>query len=247
MAITYGADVVTQLAHNGWDFKQVDWSQGLRPFATKEFWGGTAGSFVGSMAGTAIASALPGGVLVKTLFAVGGAAIGWQAGSGNLAKTDWTQLAATTVGATLGSILGGTLLPFLGPVGPIIGGIAGSYLADWALKKFREWGDRPHINFNRPGVTRPGTLPQDTYASTPYDQTYTQYQQGQTGYDYGQQAQYGMGGCSPAQLGEEKRQLMTQMNAAMAQMPPDMNQIRQIRERLVQIDGALNSARAGQR
>lgn len=129
----------------------IDWGYATQDLRDWRFYTGTAGSFVGSMAASAavsgLASAIPGGHWVRALAAVGGAAVGWQVGSGNLSNTDWTQLAVTTVGATVGSVIGasvGTMLGgIFGPVGMIAGGMIGHFLADWALRSVRSWLDTP--------------------------------------------------------------------------------------------------------
>lgn len=127
---------ITQLTQNGWDVSKVDWSAATAQLKDPHFWGGTAGSFLGSYGASLIASALPGGAFVKTLFAVGGAAVGWQAGSGQLGNTDWVALGAGTLGSTVGILIGTALG---GPIGAFIGGIVGQLAADFILKKIREW------------------------------------------------------------------------------------------------------------
>lgn len=139
MAVTMRA--IESYRQNG----EIDWSYATQDLRSRQFWTGTGGAFLGSMAGSAImsgvTSVIPGGPLVKaglqTFGAIAGSAIGFQAGSGNLSNTDWTHLAATTIGATIGSML---LAP-LGPVGVILGGIVGNIVADWALRTFRAWGE----------------------------------------------------------------------------------------------------------
>lgn len=138
VGITIGANVVNQLSQNGWDPRAVDWKAATADVRTAQFWGGTAGSFIGSYGASIIASALPGGPFVKALAAVGGAAIGWQVGSGNLANTDWMQLGVTTVGSTIGMLIGQAICPIPG-LGAILGGIAGHWLSNKVLTLVRDW------------------------------------------------------------------------------------------------------------
>ena len=236
----YTGNVVSQLSANNWDFKSVNWGfgeGGAANMLTKGwFWGGTAGSFVGSMAGTAIASAIPGGAFVKTLFAIGGAAIGWQAGSGNLKNTDWLQLGVTTVGATIGAIAGGVLLSFLGPFGPMIGGMVGHFVSSWLLNKIRNWTAPDHWANARPEA-------QQQYNNQ-------NQHQAQMGSAYGQQdfgsssSDYSQSSGQASVLGQERRRLMVELQAAMNSNPPDMRQVVSIRERLGQIDMNLSSQRS---
>ena len=236
----YTGNVVSQLSQNNWDFKAVNWGfgeGGAANMLTKGwFWGGTAGSFVGSMAGTAIASAIPGGAFVKTLFAIGGAAIGWQAGSGNLKNTDWLHLGVTTVGATIGAIAGGVLLSFLGPFGPMIGGMIGHFVSGWLLNKIRNW-----------------TAPDHWANARPEAQTdYSQQQQSSDSYvgnanqgtDWGTSNSYSQQSGEASVLGQERRRLMVELQAAMNANPPDMRQVVSIRQRLGQIDQNLASQRS---
>ncbi len=129
--VTVATNAITQWAQTG----KIDWASATAPLKDPHFWGGTAGSFVGSYGASLIASALPGGAFVKTLFAVGGAAIGWQVGSGQLGNTDWVKLGAGTLGATVGMLIGTALG---GPIGAFIGGIVGQLAADFILNKVRE-------------------------------------------------------------------------------------------------------------
>lgn len=131
-ALTVSMRAFDQLRENDWDISSIDWSDATAPLKTPEFWGGTAGSFGLSMLASAV---IPGGTWMKTLGAIGGAAVGWQIGSGNLRHTDWAELGASTLGSTIGTILGSAL----GPVGAFLGGLAGHFLATWALGKVRDW------------------------------------------------------------------------------------------------------------
>ncbi len=132
-ALTVGMRAFDQLRANNWDIRSIDWKDAVAPLKTPEFWGGTAGSFGLSMLASAI---IPGGGFLKTLAAIGGAAVGWQIGSGNLRHTDWAELGASTLGSTLGTLLGSAIG---GPIGAFLGGLAGHFLATWALGKIRSW------------------------------------------------------------------------------------------------------------
>jgi len=237
----YAGNVYGQLADNGWKVSEVNWGTGEGGAGAMlkdgSFWGGTAGSFVGSMAGTAIASAIPGGAFVKTLFAIGGAAVGWQAGSGNLDNTDWVKLGATTVGSTIGALAGGVLLSFLGPFGMMIGGIAGHLVASWLTDKIRNFFAADNMTYNRPTDENQQyqSNNQDAYVGSGYgDQT-----------DNSQNSNYGgqSGSQEASVLGSERRQIMTEIRAAMTAMPPDMQQVAELQQRLQMIDRNL----AGQR
>lgn len=133
VGITIASNAVQQLAANGWDPSRISWSEAVAPLKTAEFWGGTAGSFGVSMLASAL---IPGGAFIKTLGAIGGAAVGWQLGTGNIGQTDWMELGATSLGATIGTLIGTALG---GPIGAFIGGVAGNYAATWILGKVREW------------------------------------------------------------------------------------------------------------
>ncbi|MBI4860748.1 MAG: hypothetical protein HY815_10880 [Candidatus Riflebacteria bacterium] len=136
VGITLGANVIHQLTQNGWDPSKINWRQAGAFLTDGHFWGGTAGSFVGSLAGTAIASALPGGIFVKTALSIGGAALGFQWGSGNLGKTDWAALGVTTLGSTAGFLIG---MAIGGPVGAFLGGIIGQLASQYIYDKVKEW------------------------------------------------------------------------------------------------------------
>ena len=236
----YVGNVYGQLSNNGWKMSQVNWGMGEGGAGAmlKEgwFWGGTAGSFVGSMAGTAIASAIPGGAFVKTLFAIGGAAVGWQAGSGNLKNTDWTKLAATTVGSTIGAIAGGVLLSFLGPFGAMIGGMIGHVVAGWIVDKVRNWLAADNITYERPSSEN---YDQVQSGSDPYVGSYY-------GDDNQQNSSGSIDSSAASILGQERNSIVTEMKAAMEQMPPDMSKVAQLQQRLQMIDNSLNAQRASQ-
>lgn len=121
----------------------IDWGYATQDLTNVKFWTGTGGAFLGSMAASALVSGItagiPGGAFIRTFAAIGGAAVGFQAGSGNLATTDWTQLGVTTLGSTIGAIMGSAF----GPIGTILGGMAGHFIADWALSKLRDFNAVP--------------------------------------------------------------------------------------------------------
>jgi hypothetical protein len=135
VGMNLGANVISQLSENGWDPYKLNWRKATDFLVDPKFWGGTAGSFVGGLAGSALASALPGGVFVKTALSIGGAAAGWQVGSGNLNQTDWLGLGVTTLGATAGYLAG---MAAFGPIGGIIGGMAGQYLSQMLYDQLRK-------------------------------------------------------------------------------------------------------------
>lgn len=128
-------NVVHQLAQNGWDPSKVNYGQAVSFLGDRHFWGGTAGSFVGSMAGSALASAIPGGIFAKTALSIGGAALGWQVGSGNLKNTDFIGLGVTTLGSTAGYLLG---MAIGGPIGAFLGGIAGQFVSQFIYDKVKQ-------------------------------------------------------------------------------------------------------------
>lgn len=240
VGITIGANVVTQLSNNGWDPRAVDWKAATADIRTTQFWGGTAGSFLGSYGASIIASALPGGPFVKALAAVGGAAIGWQVGSGNLANTDWTQLGVTTVGATIGMLIGQAICPIPG-LGAILGGIAGNWLANKALGMVRDWLATP------------------TSTSSSQDQTYSYgdgyqnpaqsggYQGGDPSVSGGYQ-DAGSGGYSQAQIGSlktERDQAYKEWMAAQNEYPRDLAKVEQALRSFQEKTRQLRSLQAG--
>jgi hypothetical protein len=165
-AFSAGMAVTTRAIDSYRQTGHIDWGYATQDLHDPTFWKGTGGAFLGSMAGSAIASAIPGGPLLRTAAAIGGAAVGFQWGSGNLAQTDWTQLIATTMGATLGTIMGGAF----GPLGAIAGGMLGHWLASEGLRMLREWASTPSESYagrgnfgegawsgNGGGDGRPGT------------------------------------------------------------------------------------------
>lgn len=156
VGITVASNAIHQLTRNGWDPSRIDWGAAIAPLKTPDFWGGTAGSFGLSMLASAI---VPGGAFLKTFAAIGGAAVGWQLGSGNLFDTDWTELGVTTTGATVGVLIGTALG---GPVGAFLGGIVGNLVSSWLLGKVREWlqPDAQSWTYSDLGTyTRPGAPP----------------------------------------------------------------------------------------
>lgn len=193
-------NVVNQLAHNGWDPSKVNYGQAVAFLGDKHFWGGTAGSFVGSMAASALASAIPGGVFAKTALSIGGAALGWQVGSGNLANTDFIGLGVTTLGSAAGYMLG---MAIGGPIGAFLGGIAGQFVSQFIYDKIKEMVIReegatsggasgiPVSQVPPGGGLDPGQQPGGGY------QPPIPVFQGQPGYAGTNPAQTGYGGSGP--------------------------------------------------
>lgn len=141
-ALTVGTRAFDQLRENDWDVSKIDWKDAVAPLKTPEFWGGTAGSFGLSMLASAV---IPGGAWIKTAAAIGGAAVGWQIGSGNLRHTDWAELGFSSAGSTIGVILGTAIG---GPIGAFLGGLAGHWLGTYVLGKIRGWLDSGSTSYS---------------------------------------------------------------------------------------------------
>lgn len=138
VAITGGYNLVQQAITNDGDLTNLDYNAAFKFISTEEFWAGTAGSFTGGMVGAALTSFLPGPF--KVLGAIAGASVGHQFATGTWRDTDWTAVAAQTLGSTIGFFLGAFIGSFMGPFAPIAViafSIIGSYLADLALKWIR--------------------------------------------------------------------------------------------------------------
>jgi len=120
---TLGINTARQLVQSGWDPGKIDWSQTTAFLGQSQFWNGVGGAFIGKLAGTAIAAALPGGPFFKTLITLGGINIGRTIGSGGFGTADWTGLAMVTLGATCGSTLGTSVG---GAIGATLGTIIGT-------------------------------------------------------------------------------------------------------------------------
>ena len=138
VAITGGYNLVQQAIANDGDLTNLDYNAAFKFISTEEFWAGTAGSFTGGMVGAALTSFLPGPF--KVLGAIAGASVGHQFATGTWRDTDWTAVAAQTLGSTIGFFLGAFIGSFMGPFAPIAViafSIIGSYLADLALKWIR--------------------------------------------------------------------------------------------------------------
>ena len=174
-------NVVTQLAHNGWNPAKVNYGQAVSFLGDKHFWGGTIGSFGGSMLGSVIASAIPGGVFAKTALSIGGAALGWQFGSGNLANTDFIGLGVTTLGSTAGYMLG---MAVGGPIGAFLGGIAGQFVSQYIYDAVKDMLIKE----------QPSSSAGATTAALPVDPTQTGAPPGPPGLNPGQ--------VNPAQTGD---------------------------------------------
>tara|TARA_Y100000589_G_scaffold212531_1_gene200292 strand:+ start:371 stop:2002 length:1632 start_codon:yes stop_codon:yes gene_type:complete len=138
VAITGGYNLIQQAIANDGDLTNLDYKAAFKFISTEEFWAGTAGSFTGGMIGAALTSFLPGPF--KVLGAIAGASVGHQFATGTWRDTDWTAVAAQTIGSTIGFFLGAFVGSFMGPFAPIAViafSIIGSYLADMALKWMR--------------------------------------------------------------------------------------------------------------
>lgn len=161
MAVTTRA--IDSYRRNG----EIDWGYATQDLKDVDFWKGTGGAFVGSMASSALVSGvtagIPGGALIRTAAAIGGAAVGFQWGSGNLAQTDWTQLIVTTLGATLGSVMGSAF----GPLGTFAGGMLGHWLASEGLRMLREFGTTPSESYSGRGEFGEGSYGGDQGGSRP--------------------------------------------------------------------------------
>ncbi|MBI3891264.1 MAG: hypothetical protein HY303_07010 [Candidatus Wallbacteria bacterium] len=249
--VTVASNAIIQMAHNGWDPSKIDWGQATAQLKDPHFWGGTAGSFVGSYAGSLIASALPGGAFVKTLFAVGGAAIGWQAGSGQLGNTDWVALGAGTLGSTVGMLIGTALG---GPIGAFIGGIVGQLAADFILSKIREAvikevpaepyggpGDKTAYGDSRPPVDWNSSSGSQGGDSSGY--------QGSSPANTGYQGGYSGGASGNASdLAQQRAQVYQEMMELQAQMKSDPQAFQQWRQKQQQYDALtrqLHSMQSG--
>ncbi len=88
-----------------------------------QFWGGLVGDLALTMAVTAIAPAIPGGIFVQTLAIVGAGFVGYELGSGNIAHSDWVSIGFGTLAATVTQIGLSSLLAGL-PLAGIIAGVA---------------------------------------------------------------------------------------------------------------------------
>lgn len=226
---------------------RIDWGYATQDLRSGTFWTGTAGSFVGSMAASAlvsgISSAVPGGAFLRTAAAIGGAAVGWQVGSGNLANTDWTQLGVTTVGATIGSILGSAF----GPIGTILGGMIGHFVADFLLNKVRDWLETPSDAYAGREQQYPGSG--SPYAGGGYDPGQAPPPDGGGGTPYagqypgqyaGPQAPSG-GSGGTAELARERGRLYQEFLAA--QQQGDVARARELFDQYRALDQQIQAAR----
>jgi len=123
VGIRAGINVLSQAVSG----EGVDLGKALGFMGDPTFWTGTAGSFLGATLFTAIGNAvLPGsGAIMSALPGFLGAAVGYEVGSGNADRTNWTQLiASTAVSAAAFALIGGPL------------GIGASILAGMLVNKF---------------------------------------------------------------------------------------------------------------
>jgi hypothetical protein len=195
VGITLASNVATQFVQNK---GKVDWGSATDFLRDGKFWGGTAGGFVGAMAGGAIAAAVPGGPFVKALLSIGGASVGHQIGSGQIGKTDWLGLGVTTLGSAAGTALG---MSVGGPVGALVGGIAGQMLTQFVYDKVKDY-------LGRRGDSGPVAQ---------YDQGPAQQQQ--QGSPYGQYPP-GLPGAVPNQIPGG----VSQIPGGVSQVPPGYGQ-----------------------
>jgi hypothetical protein len=232
VALTITTRAFSELKANNWDFKAIDWGNVVEPLKTAEFWGGTAGSFAGSML---LTSLIPGGAFVKTLAGIGGAALGWQLGSGNLMETDWMELGVSSVGATIGATLGMAL----GPIGSFLGGMAGHYLSTWLLGWVR---DKLH-----PGYSANDRTAQESYAVDP-SKTYADGVNLYRDADFGseQTDEYGQYTSTDlTTLHQRMMELQTEMQAVMSktQSGETMMELANLRQEYGQIQEQIYDAR----
>ncbi len=123
VGIRAGINVLSQAVSG----EGVDIGKAFGFMGEPSFWTGTAGSFLGATLFTAIGNAvLPGsGAIMSVLPGFLGAAVGYEVGSGNADRTNWTQLiASTAVSAAAFALIGGPL------------GIGASILAGMLVNKF---------------------------------------------------------------------------------------------------------------
>ena len=137
VGIQAGVNIIGQVV-NG---QKVDFKNALSFMGQPSFWAGTAGSFLGSLVLTNVASALipGGGIFMKVLPGFLGAALGYQVGAGFFGggSGDWIG----TIGSTLASAGAYSLAyTFLGGAGApalalIAAGIAGGALFNFLWNK----------------------------------------------------------------------------------------------------------------
>jgi len=122
------------------------------------FWGGLIGDLSLTMAVTAIAPAIPGGIFVQTFAKVAAGFVGFELGSGNIKNTDWLSIgaqAAVSTAVYLGAMaalgpMGIAFAPVIATVLSIGAALATAYLLD----KLR--GPK-HVGAERPTETASDT------------------------------------------------------------------------------------------
>jgi hypothetical protein len=247
-AFSAGMAVTTRAIESYRQNGDIDWGYATQDLRNTRFWTGTGGAFLGSMAASALASALPGGAFVRTFAAIGGAAIGFQAGSGNLAHTDWAQLGATTLGSTIGAIA----FSAFGPLGTIIGGMLGHFIADKLLSMWRDFSEAPADSYASRAEYTQGTRGGGAYGGgaplssggRPGGGSYGQTGRGSSGaYGGSSSGSSGSGGGDVVALRMELDRARNEFRAAM--MSGDRARADELFETIRRLDEQLRNARYG--
>ena len=93
--ILFGSRAVESAYEDG----SVDWGEAGGFVQSKTFWKGLAGDLTFALVAGSIASAMPGGALLRSFVAISGGFIGWEVGTGNFANTDWVNILGQVVAA----------------------------------------------------------------------------------------------------------------------------------------------------
>jgi hypothetical protein len=127
VAIRAGINVLSQaVSKDG----EVNLGEAVSFVTEPRFWTGSAGAFLGSMLGSTIGNVIfpGGGALLSALPGFLGAAAGYELGAGNLDRTNWTQLFASSAASALAfGAIGG-------PVG-IVASIAAGFVVNKLFDK----------------------------------------------------------------------------------------------------------------
>ncbi len=91
----------SRAVESGYENGSVDWGEAAGFVQSKTFWKGLAGDLTFALVAGSIASAIPGGALLRSFVAISGGFIGWEVGTGNLANTDWVNVLGQVVAAGL--------------------------------------------------------------------------------------------------------------------------------------------------
>lgn len=182
--ITAGAGVLQEIRRSGGRPSDFDPRRALGALQPAGYWRGLAGSTAGGLAGSLlalpvhelVAATIPGGAFLKAVLTalpvIGLASAGFELGSGRAlsGRSDWAELVATTIGSTVGMVIGGAL-PVLPGVGAVAGGMAGHALASWLYHQLRTpRGAAPRA---ASGQLRTGHPPPESGASPPSDRVTT--------------------------------------------------------------------------